>query len=272
VAVADDCTSPAHPPLEPKLTVDPDTPVTKFDAVTVRLKAPLPVPSDAGLSSVIWGPFTYTLPALDTAPPGSTTVTGYGEEPLGVSRVEGTARLISVELETDTLPEGCATPSQVTLSPLAKPVPLIDRVNAGLPAVQFNAVLNWEQFVEVVLSPEMFGGGPMVRVRGVVVGPLGSCTLTETEPWVVSRLPGIFTVRLVVSVTEILEVIGVVVVPWVQITVSPETKPVPVMVSVKPVLPAATVLGERLVAPGRTVNAIWLEAAPGLPGFTTFTR
>jgi hypothetical protein len=275
VAVADDCTSPAHALPVPKVTVDAfDAPATKFDAVTVRLKAPLPVPSDAGLSSEIWGAFTYTLPALDTDPPGSATVTANGEGPLGVTtRLEVTARSISVELRTVTLPEGCATPFQFTVSPLTKPVPLIARVNAGLPAVQFNALLTTEQFVEVVLSPVMVGGGPMVRVSvGELVNPPGSCTLTETEPWVVSRLPEIVTARLVVPVTVIplLMVVGV---PPAgdQMTLSPATKPVPVMVSVKPALPAATVLGERCVAVGRTVNGVvlGLEVAP--PGFTTST-
>ena len=104
----------------------------------------------------------------------------------------------------------------------------------------------------------------------MLIAPPGSCTATLTVPWLPTRLPGITTVRLVAEITVIPLLMVVLDPPFVQTTLSPVTKVVPVIESVKVEPPTATVFGERVVTLGGDVkvNVAALESTPAVPSHT----
>jgi hypothetical protein len=217
-----------------------------LEPVIVRVKAGPPAKAVAGATLEIVGvsgAVTVRVRELDGALPGFRTVT---LAELAVATFAARTRAVSWVALTMGVASG--EPFHCTVAPETKPLPVIVRLKAGPPAA-----------TELGLRAEMAGvGAAIVNVRLLESTAEGLTTRTVAVPKVATREAGICAVSCVGLTNDV--VTGA---PF-HWTTEPETKPVPVTVSVKPGEPAATELGltaATTAAEGReTVKLSALEA------------
>jgi hypothetical protein len=218
-----------------QLTLEPDT---KLVPVTVSVKSGLPAAVEVGLREVVVGTGfrIVNVCALEVPPPGGKFVTVTGKVPAVVMSLAGTVAVTSFA-ETNVVL--AAIPLKLTTELEMKFVPVTVIVKPALPAI-----------VEVGLMEAVDGTGlvgvVIVNVCAPEVPPpgVGFVTVTEAVPVASTSEARIVasSVELEMNVVERDE-------PF-QLTLEPDTKLVPVTVSVKSELPAGVEVGEIAVVVG----------------------
>jgi hypothetical protein len=218
--------------VEFQLTVAPET---KFIPFTVRVNAGPPDETELGENPVMTGTAGLMV-NVDAGDVPAVVVTVTLAVPVVAIRLAGTAAVTWVALTNVVV---SAVEFHFTVAPEAKLVPFTVSVKAAPPAV-----------AEVGARVVIVGGpGLMVKVEAGDV-PRGSATVTLAVPAVAIRLAGTAAVSCVALTKVVVRAV-----PF-QFTVAPETKLVPLIVSVKAALPAVIDAGERLPMVGPTALTV----------------
>jgi hypothetical protein len=240
-----------------QFTVEPETKPVPF---TVRVKPAPPAVAAVGLRPVVVGTGLLIVKvwAFEVPPPGA----GFSTVTWAVPAVAMSAGVIAaVNWVEETYVVVRLDPFQLTVAPEAKSVPFTVRVKPAPPAVAEVGLRL------VVARPALL----IVKVWALEVPPPGAGFSTVT--WAVPAVAMSAAVIVVVNWVE--ETYVVVRVDPFQLTVEPETKPVPFTASGKPAPPAVAEVGLMPVVAGMgsLIVKVWaLEVPPPGAGFSTVTR
>jgi len=235
-------------------TVEPET---KFVPVTVSVNVAPPAVTLEGESKVAVSAalLMVKVRAPDVPPPGEgfTTVTGTGPAvAMSVAKIAAVNWVLLTKLVMRALPFHC------TVAPETKFVPVTVSVNAAPPGVAL------EGESKVAVGTALL----MVKVRAPDVPPPGEglSTVIESVPAVAMSLAEIAAVNWVLLTKLVARAL-----PF-HCTVAPETKFVPVTVSVNVAPPAVALEGESEVAVGTALLMVKVRAPDAPPpgeGFST---
>jgi len=233
--------------------------VTKFVPVMVSVNPPLPATAVDGLIVVIVGNrlVMVKVAVLDVPPPGAGLKAVTFAVPAVATSLAG---MVAVSTVLETKVVGRSLPFQRTTAPLTKFVPVMVRVNPPLPATAVDGL------IVVIVGNRLV----MVKVAVLDVPPPGAGlkAVTFAVPAVATSLAGMVAVSTVLETNPVVRSL-----PF-QRTTEPLTKFVPVMVSVKPLLPATVVAGLMLLIVGAgllMVNVTAPDSPPPGAGLKTVT-